>query len=201
MFENTKKLVEQMTGAGRPAPRILPQLVRARKANTMFLEDDGIVPNHPAWPLVHYKSPVRLPARFDAAAVLESLFEANRWTHSWRNGIYDYIHYHSRTHEVLGVAAGHAELRLGGREGRRLIVKRGDVLVLPAGTGHSRLSASDDFLVVGAYPEDGVYDECRDYIHHHDRAIKTVGEVPRPAADPVYGPDGPLKRLWKETPA
>ena len=53
-----------------------------------------------------YKSVVRLPESLDPAAVFEELFETNRWGDFWRDGIYNYDHYHSRTHEVLGIARG-----------------------------------------------------------------------------------------------
>jgi uncharacterized protein YjlB len=39
---------------------------------------------------------------------MEELFRQNGWRASWRDGIYDYVHYHSRIHEVLGVARGKA---------------------------------------------------------------------------------------------
>lgn len=198
MYETLKSLAEKYTGIGRPPRHMLDTLVRSRKPHCYRFRDDGLVPSHPAWPLVHYKSAVRIPPEFDFAAVLEDLFEKNRWGETWRNGIYAYIHFHSRIHEVLGIAAGHADLHLGGRTGgRTLAVKAGDVIVIPAGVGHSCLKASDDFLVVGAYPPAGEYDECRDTIHHHDRAVKTVPKVPRPATDPVYGAKGPLTTLWR----
>jgi uncharacterized protein YjlB len=98
---------------------------------------------------------------------------------------------------VLGVATGHARVRFGGARGKELHLKAGDVVILPAGTGHQRLAASEDLLVVGAYPPFGSYDECRASATDHDRALTTIPKVALPRKDPVYGRDGPLTRLWR----
>ena len=90
-----------------------------------------------------------------------------------------------------------ALLRIGGARGRKLEMKAGDVLILPAGTGHQSLSNSDDLLVVGAYPRKGGYDMCHPRKSDHDPAAIRVAKTPRPRADPVYGADGPLTRLWR----
>jgi uncharacterized protein YjlB len=105
--------------------------VRARKAASFRFKGDGVVPNHPRWPLVYYRGAVHLAGGVDPAAVFEDLFERNGWADSWRNGVYDYLHYHSAIHEVMGVARGTAVVRFGGRRGRKLRVKAGDVVVLP----------------------------------------------------------------------
>jgi uncharacterized protein YjlB len=115
---------------------------------------------------------------------------------TWRDGIYDYVHYHSRIHEILGIARGKGRVRFGGNKGRIFTLKAGDVAVLPAGTGHQCLSADDDFLVIGAYPPIGTYDECTT-VEHRPRALKTIPKVPVPRKDPVYGAGGPISKLWK----
>jgi uncharacterized protein YjlB len=102
----------------------------------------------------------------------------------------------TRIHEVLGIARGSARVRFGGNRGRTLTIKAGDVAVLPAGTGHRCLEASDYFLVVGAYPPEGAYDECTGS-EDHARAVATVLKVRRPGEDPVYGVSGPVLDLWK----
>jgi uncharacterized protein YjlB len=197
IVEDVKKLAERVTGLRRPARADLVTLIRKRKPAAFNLGDDGLIPNHPRWPLVLYRTPVRLNNSFDPAAVFEDLFEHNGWRDSWRNGVYDYLHYHSRIHEAMGVARGSAVVRFGGRRGRKLPIKAGDVVVLPAGTGHQCLSASEDFLVVGAYPVTGTYDLCRPSAHAHERAMKVVGKVPPPRKDPVYGRGGNLLKLWR----
>lgn len=101
-LETVKKFAEKMIGWSRPSKADLVTLVKERKPHS---RDDGIIPNHPAWPLIIYRSAVRLPDRLDPAAVFEDLFERNGWGDSWRNGIYDYVHYHSRIHEVPSLAA------------------------------------------------------------------------------------------------
>jgi uncharacterized protein YjlB len=197
LLEDVKRLAGKMTGIGRPRADDLAELVRAREPRTFHFKDDGVVPNHPHWPLVHYRAPMRLAKDFDPAALFEDLFERNGWSDAWRYGVYDYLHYHSRIHEVMGVVRGSALVQFGGTRGRKLRLKAGDVLVLPAGTGHQCLSASDDFLVVGAYPASGTYDVCRPTVQEYEKALKTVPKVPPPRRDPVYGLDGPLLALWR----
>jgi uncharacterized protein YjlB len=123
------------------------------------------------------------------------LFASNRWSTSWRNGIYEYAHYHSRIHEVLGIARGYAKVRFGGVHGRVIELSSGDVAILPAGTGHQRLQASNDLLVVGGYPASGSYDKCSNG-EVHAEALKTIPKVPGPDNDPVCGSDGQLLQLW-----
>ena len=132
MLEDAKKIAEKVTGWARPSRANLSALVRERKASTFHFKDDGIIPNHPKWPLVIYRGAVCLPKNLDPAAVFEELFESNGWGDSWRNGIYDYVHYHSRIHEVLGIARGRCRVRFGGANGRVLPLKAGDVAILPA---------------------------------------------------------------------
>ena len=200
LIEDARKLAEKATGWARPGRDELAALVRKREPRLFRFADDGVVPNHPRWPLVIYRNAVSLPKAFDPAAVFEDLFARNGWGDSWRNGVYDYLHYHSRIHEVMGVARGSAVVQFGGKEGRRLTIRRGDVLVLPAGTGHECVSASEDFLVVGAYPPTGTYDVFRTSPEEYRKAAKTVPKVAPPRRDPIYGKTGGLLRLWKRAP-
>lgn len=195
-LETIKNLGERLTGIGRPTPDDLQSLLHTRAGTLLRFKDDGLIPNHPRWPLIVYRNAVRLREDLDPAAILEDIFARNGWARSWRNGIYDYAHYHSRIHEVLGIARGEAVVEFGGARGRKLKVKAGDVAVLPAGTGHRCVRASSDFLVVGAYPPSGTYDECTSE-SEHKQAVKTVRRVPRPRRDPVYGTRGPLIGAWK----
>ena len=69
---------------------------------------------------------------------------------------------------------------------------------MPAGTGHRRLKASRDLLIVGAYPANGgKYDEPKPADVDHAEALKSIAWVRIPRNDTVYGKDGPLKHLWR----
>jgi uncharacterized protein YjlB len=196
LLETLKKTFETMTGAGRPSHTSLEANVAPRTPRTTMFRDDGVIPNNPELPFIHYLGAVALPERGDPAAVFEELFERNGWGNSWRNGIYDYVHYHSGTHEVLGIARGHARVRFGGNSGKVVDLREGDVVILPAGTGHQSLDASKDLLVIGAYPQNGKYDEFRGSRQEHERALESIPKVHLPAKDPVYGADGPLMDAW-----
>lgn len=183
----------------RPSSRKLQRAIVARKPITKLFADDGIVPNNPRWPLVIYRKAVNLAGRGDPAAVIDALFGHNGWRKSWRGSIYDFVHYHSRTHEVLGVASGEACVEFGGIKGRIMALKAGDVVILPAGTGHRLIEANKNLVVVGAYPSKGSYDECTD-TRDRPKAVKSIARVGKPDTDPVYGKKGALLSVWKAKP-
>jgi uncharacterized protein YjlB len=161
---------------------------------TFIFEDDGLVPNNPI-PFLVYKGVVDIKNDHPEKTI-EGLFGANGWGEMWRNGVYDYLHYHATVHEALGVARGHARVRFGGDHGKEIEIAAGDVAILPAGTGHQCLSASEDFCVIGAYPPGPKMQITRPTPENYQKALKSIPAVQRPKTDPVRGQDGPLVRLW-----
>jgi uncharacterized protein YjlB len=152
------------------------------------------IPNHPSLPVVLRHGVVEIVGD---PAQCEALFASHGWGGSWRNGVFPFHHFHSNAHEVLGFVAGEATVLLGGPDGEPLRIVAGDVVVLPAGTGHKRESASDDLLVVGAYPsgqED--FDLRRGDPDELDEVRKNIAAVALPALDPSGGDAGPLIRAW-----
>jgi uncharacterized protein YjlB len=164
------------------------------KPFALVFEDDGLVPNN-RMPFLVYRRAIDVDNAHPEKTI-EGLFGANGWGDMWRNGVYDYLHYHATVHEALGVARGHARVRFGGDNGKELDLSPGDVAILPAGTGHQRLSASEDFCVVGAYPPGPPMQITRPTPENHAKALKTIPEVKLPKTDPVMGAEGPLVGLW-----
>jgi uncharacterized protein YjlB len=167
------------------------------KPITHQFADDGLIPNNPSLPLVCYRGGIDLTGSPDPEKVIEHTFGRNGWRDIWRNGIYPYVHYHSMIHEVMGIARGRATVRFGGEKGREIDLAGGDVVVLPAGTGHQRLIQSADLMVIGAYPPNGKFNLCRGSKDEHAKALLSIPKVPQPATDPVFGPKGPLLALWR----
>jgi uncharacterized protein YjlB len=156
---------------------------------TLLLPPDEMMPNSPL-PVLIYRD---VQVEGEPARDFEKLFERNGWRGSWRNGVYDFDHFHSNAHEVLGVARGSATLQLGGDAGRPVAIEAGDVLVLPAGTGHRRVSAAADFTVIGAYPPGQEhYDICR---ARSPELELRISKVALPKTDPVVGGEGPA--AWR----
>lgn len=180
-----------------PGSRNALKYVQLRKPHAFRLRDDGATPNNQRFPLIIYRSAIALPLDGDPAAIFETIFKSNGWTDSWRDGIYDFLHFHTRTHEVLGIAKADARVRFGGKGGRTIAVTAGDVIVLPAGTGHQRIDGSGELLVVGAYPKGSAYDEPRPDQVDPAAARRAIAAVPPPLSDPLYGPNGPLVQVWR----
>ena len=165
------------------------------KPLTFVFEDDGLVPNN-SLPFLVYKRAIDVDSDHPEKTI-EGLFGANGWGEMWRNGVYDYLHYHATVHEALGVARGHARVLFGGDRGDAIQISAGDVAILPAGTGHKCLFASHDFSVVGAYPPGPKMHITLPTPENYRKALQTIPEVKLPKTDPVLGEDGPLVRLWK----
>ena len=95
------------------------------KPLAIVFADDGLVPNNPM-PFLVYKRAIDVD-NDQPEKTIEGVFSANGWGAMWRNGVYDYLHYHATVHEVLGVARGNAIVRFGGDGGTEIAVAAGDV--------------------------------------------------------------------------
>ena len=81
----------------------------------VYLLSDDKIPNNPALPLLFYHGGIR-----NRIASCANVFKENNWTNAWRNDVFDYHHFHSNTHEVLGIVSGTACILFGGENGRKI---------------------------------------------------------------------------------
>ena len=174
----------------------LQAVVRSGQVIHQRLKSDGSFPNNERLPLLVYCGALALP-QSNPAAIVEDLFESNGWSGSWRNGIYGFHHYHATAHEVLGIYSGSAQVQMGGENGMTLTVRRGDVVIIPAGVAHKNLGAGSNFRVVGAYPPGQRPDMCYGKAGERPQADDHIAGVSLPHMDPVYGTGGPLEAHWK----
>lgn len=159
------------------------------------IEANGNIPNNSKYPLMIYKGAFLIHPD-DNPNVIKTVFAQNGYSNAWIDGIIDYQHYHSNTHEVLGVFSGKAEVQFGGEHGVCIELDKGDVVLIPAGVAHKRLSASADLLVVGAYPKGADYNLLKGTADELEEAKKEIAKVPEPDNDPVYGSKGHLFECW-----
>jgi uncharacterized protein YjlB len=160
-----------------------------------YLRDDGTFPNNSELPVLLYKSAWVLP--FFKVRFVKRQLKNNKWNYAWRNGVYEYHHYHSTAHEVLCVIKGNAKLLLGGNKGMIVEVEEGDVLVIPAGVAHKNMTPRNTFKCIGAYPQGQNYDMNYGKFIERPRTDEQIKKVPLPLSDPVYGETGPLMYYWK----
>jgi uncharacterized protein YjlB len=161
----------------------------------LHFEDDGVYPGS-VLPVLLYRAAVNIYAQ-DRASIFERAFAQNDWRNSWRNGVYSFAHYHSTSHEVLGVYDGTAKLRLGGEHVQTIEVRSGDVILIPAGVAPQNTGASPNFSVVGAYPDGRQWDLLRGLPGERPNSDRTIAALPIPDYDPIYGVNGPLRQIWK----
>jgi uncharacterized protein YjlB len=156
------------------------------------LGEQADAPNHPDLPVIRYTGAFR-----DDPSRIGAVFRENRWLGGWTDGIYGYTHFHTNAHEALGVVSGSAIVRVGGEQGVDVELEAGDVVVLPAGTGHRRILASADFKVTGAYPNGMDWDLRTQEDSSAEEAREAIASVPLPETDPVFGGKGPVHDYWQ----
>jgi len=164
---------------------------------THILKENGNIPNNDTLPLVVYRKVISFDET-NPANTIEELFSRNQWSNAWHDGIFRFHHYHSNSHEVLGVYKGIAKVQLGGEGGLTTELGKGDVVVIPAGVAHKNLGSSGDFACVGAYPDGRRYDMNYGKEDERPAADRNIQNVPLPERDPVYGQQGPIHEEWHQ---
>lgn len=159
-----------------------------KSVRKILLDKAGDVPNN-TLPVLLYRGVLATNAARKAKLFRER-FKGNGWTGVWTDTIYDYTHFHSNAHEVLGIAEGQVNLRLGGDAGSLFRLKAGDMLILPAGVGHRRVGGGEGLKVIGAYPRGQSHYDMK-------RKGRRMPRVALPPTDPFYGKEGPLIRAWQ----
>jgi uncharacterized protein YjlB len=167
-----------------------------QQPETIILVDDGVFPNSHL-PVLLYRKAIKLSLLFPGMTI-KKRFKANGWTNNWKDGIYTFHHYHSNTHEALGVCKGSATIRLGGDNGVEVKIAKGDVLVIPAGVAHRNLGDRNQVMVIGGYPEGKQYDMNVGKPGERPQADQNIFSVPVPKSDPVTGKNGSLVTIWRE---
>ena len=71
----------------------------------LSFDERGPIPNNPRFPVLVYRQAFA-SGRDDLAAAMERRFEENGWPPAWRNGIYDFHHYHSKATKCWALPRG-----------------------------------------------------------------------------------------------
>jgi uncharacterized protein YjlB len=158
-----------------------------------YFENDGVIPNNKL-PLLIYKNALQ----YLSDKNFQYAFSKNNWTNNWQDIVLDYDHFHSNTHEVLGLAKGIARLKIGGDNGEIVLVETGDVIIMPAGVGHYSLDNSLDYQFVGGYPNGAEWNSILSLKNEDSISIiEEILNIPIPDSDPIFGNKGPLFDFWK----
>ena len=167
----------------------------ARAMKTFDLSPTGMIPNS-RLPLILLPGAIA-PGEATSEAVM-ARFEGNGWQGTWVYTVFDYWHYHVEGHEVLGCVSGEATVGFGGDGGAEIAMKPGDVVIIPAGVGHKRLSGGSEFQVVGAYPlgQNGAITRAGGMAI--DEAERKIAVLRLPDRDPVTGVAPGAIAAWRD---
>ncbi|KAH7928824.1 hypothetical protein BV22DRAFT_1003976 [Leucogyrophana mollusca] len=116
----------------------------------------------------------------------------------WRYTMYSTTHFHSTSHEVLCISSGRAKLCFGGENNPGRVeaeLKKGDVIIMPAGVGHRLLEDLDGgFEIVGSYPKGKNWDMCYGR-EDEESKIEGIKDLRWFERDPIYGDEGPVLQV------
>lgn len=158
------------------------------------LNDDGVFSNS-RLPVVLYKNAMDTK---DLPTVFKQRFKQNNWYNSWEADIFTFHHYHSNTHEVMGVCRGTTTLQLGGGQGEQVTIATGDVLIIPAGVAHKNLREENAVTCIGAYPDGREYGINYGNKGERPETDRRIAAVPVPGYDPLFGKDAGVAGFWKK---
>lgn len=170
------------------------QINRQAEIKTSLIRENGDFPNNNRLPVVIYKNVFPACNPDD----IEKVLFQNGWGNSWRNGIYNFHHYHSTAHEALAVYRGWARVQLGGDKGEIFKIEKGDLVILPAGIAHKRIDSGSGFAVLGAYPEKQHWDMNYGKPEELNSAKRNIAAVKLPRNDPVFGGKSKLFVFWAD---
>lgn len=173
----------------------LSTLLTESEPTVLLIESDATTPNNPSLPVILYRQAARLSVS-EPAELFEALFDSNDWPSAWRNGVFDYHHFHTTAHEALGLYSGNVTVLLGGENGTEVHIEAGDIAVIPAGVAHKNVGCSDDLGIVGAYPSGQSPDRGRPDAQRLAENLSNIAAVALPSADPAFGAGGALMRHW-----
>lgn len=156
--------------------------------------DDGIANSR--LPLAFWKGRLPVEARDGEKAC--ALFRANGWGGTWVYTVYPFWHFHTHGHEALACVSGTARIGFGGDHGIEVEVAVGDVCIIPAGVGHKRLRASEDFLMAGSYPPGQEGNIVRPGDLDNEGIAGEIAGLDLPATDPISGEADGIVAIWRE---
>lgn len=173
----------------------IPWALRRTNPDMFYFKDDGITPNS-SLPVLIYRG--LFQDDYECCEKwLEEKFLSNSWSRGCKNARHDFYHYHSNTHEVLGICDGEGRIEIGGNNGIRTEMHKGDVIVIPAGVGHRFYDLNADFAVVAAYPDNIIPDLKKGTIEERGEAIQNISNIKPPKLDPILGDEKVgLLKFW-----
>jgi uncharacterized protein YjlB len=84
---------------------------------------------------------------------------------------------------------------LGGDEGQKITIEKGDVLIIPAGVAHRNASPKIKCRCIGTYPN-GIDYDMRYGTDEGSKAPENIKQVRIPDTDPLFGKGGEIRHYW-----